>query len=126
MIRHFPYKSCMDVYGCVLSSMMANRDEHFFRPMSGEQVDLGKTITVNSARPDFSTRKFWPPNIPQKAFLISKFSTNTSAPSYSGLTLNQLFHRQEAEKKRVNSQRVLEVFFVKPQRNQSLTTQSRV
>ena len=40
----------------------------------------------------------------------NSFHTNTKAPSYSGLTLNQLFHRQEAEKKRVDSQRVLEVF----------------
>ena len=30
MIGHFPYKSCMDVYGCALSSMVGNPGIAFF------------------------------------------------------------------------------------------------
>ena len=32
MVSHFPYKSCMDVYGCALSSMVGNTGVEFYIP----------------------------------------------------------------------------------------------
>lgn len=73
------------------------------QPLSGEIVDGN---TDDGARPDVRARGFWCPA--QNAFFDIRL-TNINAQSQSHLSIKQVFHKHEMEKKRLYNDRIINV-----------------